>query len=121
MSEEIIEQVSNDVDFYKEIKEEFDNFNTLSVMNKSAVAPKIFLKYKQLEKAMEIAGDTIYNEINKNEVLQEKLEKIGEYNEDEINKLCIFKKTNTTNQDKNNKIRKALQQTIIRSKMITDK
>ena len=120
MADEIIEELSSDKTFNDKLLLEFNDFNSLSITSKAAASNTIFIKAKQYEAAMKIAGETILDLDLENDELKEKLYSYGEYNKEEINKKVQFKKLNGSNEDNNKRIRKRLLRTLEKSKSITE-
>jgi argininosuccinate lyase len=121
MENEIIKFVENDKSFRIELKDDFKKLNNMSVINKAELSKQLFIDARKFEKAFEIAGDTIYDLTIENEALTEKLDKIGEYDEKEINDFINNKKAIVSNENKNKVIREQLLKTIQKAKSLTDK
>ena len=121
MADEIIEQIGKDPNFIKSIKPEYDQFNSLALVNKAEVSNKLFVKFKQYETGLQIAGETIYEQCLEIDELKNKVISYGDYNENEINEKVQFRKLNTNNENKNKIIRDRLLQTISRSRALTEK
>ena len=121
MADEIVEQIGKDPNFIKSIKPEYDKMNSMALVNRAEVGNKLFVKFKQYEAAIQIAGDTIYEQYLEIDELKNKVISYGDYNEQEINKNVQFKKLNTNNENKNKIIRDRLLQIISRSRALIEK
>ena len=121
MSDEIIQQIGNDQNFIVSIRDDYQKFIEMSLINKAEAGKKLFLKFKQYEEAVQICGDTIYEQSLEIDELKDKLISFGEYNELEIKTAIQSKKLNTDNETKNKIIRDRLQQTLTKSKALTYK
>ena len=121
MADDIVKEIANDSVFKESLAIEYEDFKTLSVINKATESHRLFIKYKQFEEAMNFAGKTILDLDIENETLIEKLSSYGEYDLDEINKVMNYKKLNLSNEDHNKRIRNRLQKTLLKAKAITDK
>ena len=121
MADDILKQIANDPKFKESLAIELEDFKTLSVINKATESHRLFIKYKQFEEAMNFSGKTILDLDIENETLIEKLSSYVEYIQDEINKKVNYKKLNSSNEDDNKRIRRRLQQTLLKAKAITDK
>ena len=108
MADDILNQIKNDPKFYQDISKEFKNIKEMQLVNKAALSEKLFVNYKKVEKAMEIAGETIYDLSLENDELISKLEEVGTYDKEIINKAVKFRKLNSNNDDKNKVIRERL-------------
>src|SRR5271156_710103 len=108
MADEILEQIAKDPNFAESISSEYNDFKSLSVVNKAAASNKLFIKYKQFENAMNIAGETIYDQAIKINTLEDEFKNYGEYNEEEIKQKVKYKKINNSNEEKNKIIRECL-------------
>ena len=121
MSDEIIKQIGSDQNFIVSIRDDYQKFNEMSLINKAEAGKKLFIKFKQYEEAVQICGDTIYEQSLEIDELKDKLISFGEYNELEIKAAIQSKKLNTDNETKNKKIQDRLLQTINLSKALTDR
>ena len=121
MADEIIQQIGTDPNFIKSLKPEYEKFNSMTTVNKAEAGKKLFLNIKKYEAAIQICGDTIYEQCLEIEELTSKLNSYGDYNENEINEKVKFRKLNTNNDNKNKIIRDRLQQTLLRAKAVTEK
>ena len=121
MSDEIIQQIGNDQNFIVSIRDEYQKFDEMSLINKAEAGKKLFIKFRQYEEAVQVCGNTIYDQCLEIGELKDKLTSFGEYNELEIKAAIQSKKLNTDNETKNKIIRDRLQQTLTKSKALTDK
>ena len=121
MADEIVEQIGKDPNFIKSIKPEYDKMNSMALVNRAEVGNKLFVKFKQYESAIQIAGETIYEQCLEIDELRNQIISYGDYNENEINTKVQFRKLNTNNENKNKIIRDRLLQIISRSRALIEK
>ena len=121
MADEIIKQIASDPDFKQSLVIQYNDFDSLSIVNKAAESNKLFVNYKKLEAAMHLAGETIKDLDIEVETVYEKLSSYGEYDQEEINKKIQYKKINSSNEEDNKRIRNRLPQTLLKAKTITNK
>ena len=121
MCDEILDDIKKDKQFYKDIEEEYKDFKSLSIVNKAVLSKQLFIDTKKYEKAIMIAGETINDLSIENEVLENKLNEMGVYDPVEIARKIKIINLKNNDQDKNNRIKRALQKTLEKSKMITNK
>jgi len=120
MADDILKEIQKDKDFFKEIEGEYINVKSMEIINKAALSEKLFVNYKIVDKALEIAGETIVDLSIENDELTKQLQQYGTYDEEKIEKAVNFKKTNTNNDDYNKILKQNLLRTINKSKAITN-
>ena len=91
MADEIIKQIASDPDFKESLVKQYNDFDSLSVINKASESSKLFVKYKQFETAMKVAGETIKDLDIEVETLHETLSSYGKYDQEEIDKKYNIK------------------------------
>ena len=121
MGDEIIKCIKNDDAFYEDIKDDFQILKQSSIVNKAAASESLFINYKTLERAMDIAGDTIYDLSTERDILKNKLDSYGEYNAEEVKKLLQNKKIKQSNDEKSKIIKQELLKTLQKAKALTNK
>lgn len=89
--------------FTKNLAVDLIKFKNCNVATKAAASETLFIQTKQLESALELAGDTIYNVGCERDVYKERLEEIGEIDQIEINNSILNRKL-APQSEKNNYI-----------------
>ena len=99
--EEYLEVIKNDEAFKEELVEEINELKTINIATRAELCTGIFIKKRQAEKALQLAGDTIYNiGIERDHYLSE-LEKVGEVDHIKVQATLSKRKSETPQSSKN--------------------
>ena len=115
MGEFLLNQITSDINFRKEIATRYEEIEQLNINTRANMAPALFAVKEKYQKAFEIAGDAIDDLELENGELRVELNQYGEIDEDAIRRAVETKKKNDGDQAKNERIMNVLKRTYNKS------
>ena len=116
---DFINQVKNNPEIKQEINQSYRAFSQLNITSQGEASKTLFIKQKYMEKACEVIEETIGDLLdenddlkNENNILSNKLNRFGDYDKEEVDRLIISQRRSKSNQEKRQRVRERLQQTL---------